>query len=351
MALNYYQYAYLDFISLCKDSIQEPTLFELSTAWHESTSKYMLKADEQVVIHCLFDEEAFLLAWPLIHEKSGSKRVLSSLSSFYSALTSPLLGKALSAADIEYYFAVLLSNIKKRNKWSHILLGPLEQSFYQQISLNSRYVKVFSYSDNWLVENITDFDSYYDKRPSQLKNTIKRKEKKLSKEHSFFIKMVTSKEEFDCYFADYQRIYELSWKGEETSFEFIKKVCEQAIEENKLRMGILFVNEQAVAAQLWFLQQGTASIFKLAYDPAYKAYSVGSILSMAMSKYVIETDKINSIEFGMGSEAYKKDWMDKKRQRVTMQVFNERSFLGILLAVRHILFAKLKRLIIKNNEG
>jgi len=47
-----------------------------------------------------------------------------------------------------------------------------------------------------------------------------------------------------------------------------------ALAENKLRLGLLFVDEEPAAAQLWFLQvteshnehpQKTASIFKLAY--------------------------------------------------------------------------------------
>ena len=100
--------------------------------------------------------------------------------------------------------------------------------------------------------------------------------------------------------------------------------------------------------QLWFLQNNTASIFKLAYDPDYKAYSVGSILSMALSEHVIEYDKVTCIEFGMGSEPYKKDWMDKKQERVTLQVFNEQTFFGLLGAAKHIIPSKLKSYLRKN---
>jgi len=253
-------------------------------------------------------------------------------------------GCALGRNPLVSHFSTLLTRIKKNNSWQQMFLGPLDQEsiFVHQIQKKCRLVKIYARADNWYCDNIQSFHDYYSQRPSQLKNTIRRKEKKLTKAHDHHVEIISEAKGFEHYFSDYQRIYQLSWKGEETSFEFIKQVCLQAAAENKLRMGLLFIDGVAVAAQIWFVQQGTASIFKLAYDPQYQKYSVGSILSMALSQYVIDIDKVHTIEFGMGSEPYKKDWMDKCKKRVTLQVFNHKTMIGNLLAFRYIVLSKIK---------
>ncbi len=361
MALNYRKLSFNELLTSYPASLSRVHLFELTSIWLDATAQQMLTEQEHVVVHCLFElndnnQERLRIAWPLVH-KSLSKHltVICSLSSFYSAVTTPFLNEngALTNnieddKECKQYALLctnLFANVKAHNIWQQMNLGPFEDELSQLISSHFNAVKAYAKADNWYISNITDFNSYYQQRPSKLKNTIKRKEKKLAKLHDYHIKIITQAEAFQHHFLQYQGIYQLSWKGEETSFEFIKQVCVQAAAENKLRMGMLFIDGQAVAVQLWFLQQGTASIFKLAYDPQFQQYSVGSILSMALSEHVIEQDKVTTIEFGMGSEPYKQDWMDKKRERVTLQAFNERNFWGALLAARYLLPAKIKTLL------
>ena len=176
------------------------------------------------------------------------------------------------------------------------------------------------------------------------------KPKKLVKSHQFEVKIINEQCDFEQAFTAYKTIYQQSWKGEEFSFEFIEQVCLAAIAEDKLRLGLLYVDEEPAAAQIWFVQpfstgnekkQKHASIFKLAYNPKYQQFSVGSLLSNALTEQVISTDDVTSIEFGMGSEAYKKDWLEQKRQRIVYQVFNPQSFYGKLAIIRHLILPKL----------
>ena len=98
------------------------------------------------------------------------------------------------------------------------------------------------------------------------------------------------------------------------------------------------------------LLQTTASIFKLAYSPKYQQYSVGSILSLVLSEYVISKDQATSIEFGMGSEPYKKDWLIDKRIRRSYQIFNPESIYGKLAIIRYIAIPRLVNLFIRKNK-
>ena len=66
----------------------------------------------------------------------------------------------------------------------------------------------------------------------------------------------------------------------------------------------------AVAAQLWLVERGVATIHKLAHREDARAGSPGSILSHAMFRAAIDEDRVHTIDFGLGDEPYKADWMD-----------------------------------------
>jgi CelD/BcsL family acetyltransferase involved in cellulose biosynthesis len=80
------------------------------------------------------------------------------------------------------------------------------------------------------------------------------------------------------------------------------------------RLAVLYVKGQPVAVQLWFVLRGKASIFRLAYNEAWKQYSPGSILTSSLMEYVIDTDKVEEIDFLTGNDAYKQDWMSDRRE-------------------------------------
>ncbi len=81
-----------------------------------------------------------------------------------------------------------------------------------------------------------------------------------------------------------------------------------------LRLAVLYIEEKPVATQFWFVAHGTASIFKLAYDEAWKKYSPGSILTRFLMEYVIDIDRVEEIDFLTGNDAYKQDWMSERRE-------------------------------------
>ena len=345
-------------------------LFELTLPWLTATEEFMLPENSHVIVHCLYhtitgQEPVLNIAWPMIHRLSGeskaSSKTVTSLTSFYSSIAEPIFFVSPCKGAMHQ----LLSNIDKHYQWLSMQLGDFDEGIVEQAVLEYfPYQRLFSKTDNIYQTNIIDYSSYYHQRPSQLRNTIKRREKKLTKAHQYRIEIITNVEEFDLAFSAYKTIYQQSWKGDEYSFEFIKKVCLAALAENKLRFGLLFVGDEPAAAQLWFLQtaddsteqknngllQTTASIFKLAYTPKYQQYSVGSILSLALSEYVISRDKATIIEFGMGSEPYKKDWLTGKRTRRSYQVFNPTSIYGKLAIIRYIVIPRLVNLFTRKNK-
>jgi hypothetical protein len=109
------------------------------------------------------------------------------------------------------------------------------------------------------------FADYLATRPGPLRTTLKRKGRKVACEvhHSFT----------DAIWGDYEAVYAASWKGEEGSMPFLRNFAREEAEGGRLRLGIARVDGQAVAAQLWTVEGGTAFIHKLAYVEEAKPLS------------------------------------------------------------------------------
>lgn len=182
---------------------------------------------------------------------------------------------------------------------------------------------------NWIADTAgLDFDSYWAKRPSKLRNSAKRKAKAAGLE-------IAIHERFDAAaWADYEEIYAASWKPEEGSMAFLKALAEQEGAAGTLRLGIAKKEGKPLAAQLWLVENGEATIHKLAYREDAKALSPGTILSMAMFRRALDEDRVTRIDYGTGDEPYKADWMDERRMLWRVRAYNKRTIAGWFGAAR-----------------
>jgi predicted N-acyltransferase len=176
---------------------------------------------------------------------------------------------------------------------------------------------------NWIYRlHGQSYAEYMAGRPSHLRNTIARKQRKLEREHGYEIRLFTG-DDVPQHMADYEAVYDASWKQNELdNAEFLDHFIQRFSEEGWSRLAILYVKkngrQRPIAAQIWFVQHGKASIFRLAYDKSWHTYSPGSILTAFLMEYVIDTDAVEEIDFLTGNDAYKQDWMSERRERFVL---------------------------------
>ncbi|GAA0730946.1 GNAT family N-acetyltransferase [Sphingomonas japonica] len=171
---------------------------------------------------------------------------------------------------------------------------------------------------NWRTQPPADFDVFWESRPSRLRNTVKRKAKKADLDiriHRSF--------DADAWEA-YRAIYAASWKPEEGSWDFMRSFADAEGAAGTLRLGIAYHDGAPVAAQLWHVENGRATIHKLAYVDSAKDLSPGSILSHAMFRHVIEQDRPDLIDYGTGDQPYKADWMDEALPLYRIECYHRR---------------------------
>ena len=185
---------------------------------------------------------------------------------------------------------------------------------------------------NWRhVVDGASFAGYMAQRPSQLRNTIRRSSKKLYRDHDAAVEIYQvfeSEAQVTTALGAYNDVYARSWKARELHPTFIPNLVRRYAAQGKIRLGILRVEGAPVAAQIWIVDNSCAYIYKLAHDPQYASYSVGTLLTAELMAAVIEHDRVAVVDFGIGNEAYKQHWMTSSRQFASLRAINRTTVAG-----------------------
>lgn len=174
----------------------------------------------------------------------------------------------------------------------------------------------------------SDFDTFWKSRPGQVRSTHDRRLKK------FPMDVEINRNFSGDLWQQYQAIFSESWKGEEGSAAFLRAMAEHQSSMGALRLGFARFEGVPVAAQLWTVDHGSAIIHKLAYRDDAAHMSPGTILSAAMFREAIDTDKVSLISYGTGDDGYKRDWMDQRDQLHIIEFFNPTSLTGLIGLIR-----------------
>lgn len=298
---------------------------------------YVVRAGRDRSVECV------LFALNSLSAPGHRARKLMSLTNFYTMNYAPIVrgesDRATAAVD-----ALAHAIRREQPAWDIIefrgllLEAPTTRELQRALGKRGMLVDTYFQFENWYqpVSGVSA-QAYFNSRPSQLRNTIARKLRRLRREHRLDFCLHRDSIDLQKGLEDYQTVYEQSWKDPEVYPEFIPRLLRKAADEGSLRLGILNIDEQPVAAQIWLLSGNRATIYKLAYDERYAHLSVGSVLTKMMFDYALDVDRVAEVDFGSGSEAYKLEWMSACRRVVALIGFNTRSPRGLLAAARHFI--------------
>ena len=162
-----------------------------------------------------------------------------------------------------------------------------------------------------------NFAEYWATRPGKMRTTLKRKARKVE---------ITILTHFDeAAWAEYRAVYESSWKPQEERADLLEAFARAEGAAGRIRLGIARAAGEPVAAQFWTVENGTAYIHKLAHIEAAKPLSAGTTLSAALFEHAIDIDGVELVDFGTGSDGYKRDWMEANRPRYRLTCLDWRN--------------------------
>lgn len=313
---------------------QNKTGFFSTFSWYRNFIDTVIKKDYRnygFLIAENNEKEQVVFPFMISMLKNGCRQ-LRSLTNYYSPLYQLVHDKSVDFDGVT--LSVFFDELKRGAlRWDIMELMPLDQEVALFLSLQLQKAKIphvsFFCFGNWYLEvDGRSFDAYFSSLSSKVRNTVNRKTKQFEKLQGAKVVIVTEKQDLDAAISAYERVYASSWKQDEPYPEFIPGLIKIAEEAGALRLGIAYLNNVAIAVQLWIVADNTAYIYKLAYDENYKQYGAGTMLTTKLMKYVIDHDKVEVVDYLCGDDPYKKDWMSHRRERWGILAFNTLSLRG-----------------------
>jgi hypothetical protein len=311
---------------------------ELSTHWYRNLVNTVYPGDSGVRFFVLRKQGRPIAALPVRATKTGFGQRVDSLSNYYTSIFSPVLDEGLKGTDL----VPLINAVKAAcTPLGNLRLAPMDPESYGFFTLLTALevaglipFKFFCFG-NWYLQAQVDWPTYLKSRSSTLRNTIKRMTKKLVADGGS-LEVIHGGEDLARGLAAYESVYAASWKVAEPYPGFVPGLMQTCVDQDWLRLGVVWLEGEPIAAQLWIVAFGKASIYKVAYNEAFKAYAPGTMLSAMLMEHVIEKDHVTEVDFLIGDDPYKKTWMSHRRERWGIIAYNPRTWYGMIGLSREV---------------
>ena len=321
------------------------TDFCLGRAWFESLAATTLGEDEELRIAGVEVEgsgAAPLACLVGCHRERDpaffGARSFTSLSNYYTLRYAPL-GAKVGAALRE--LALGLRARRPRYGVLHFeplaASGPLLDDLAWALRAAGLVTRRYFRFGNWHEDTRgLTFADYLAARPAALRHTFRRKSARLARTGAVRIEAVGDGAGLADAVARYERIYAASWKRAEPHPAFIRRLARSLAAEGALRLGFLQLDGRPIAAQIWIVWHGAATLYKLAHDRAFDALSPGTVLTMAMLERLLDDERVTELDLGAGDDPYKRLWATRRRERFGLIGFDPLTWRGAAGALRHV---------------
>lgn len=264
----------------------------------------------------------------LMQPGRGQGGALRALGSYYTGLFGPQWHGAVDPGAVDW--PRLASELLSLPGAARLQLAPLDPAdgflpaLEQALTMQGCRCDRYFCFGNWFHPVAEGgFDAYWRQRPAALRHTVERARRRLQRQTPGWRVTVAQQtgDTLEAALAAYQTVYAQSWKPPEPCPGFMPELVRLAAREGWLRLGVLWLGEQPVAAQLWLVDGRVAHIYKLAYVQGAEKWSAGSVLTAALMRHVLDVDHVQEVDYGQGDEPYKRDWMTQRRERVGLLAF------------------------------
>jgi CelD/BcsL family acetyltransferase involved in cellulose biosynthesis len=294
-----------------------------SRAWYRNVVRHGLPASTTACFALWSEEGRPLAIFPMQRDADGTQR---SLTTPYTCLYAPLLAPEIDGAAIIRAAAafgrfcrpaasVRLDAIAA--DWRG--LPPLLEGV-RRVGL---VVQRFDHFGNWY-ESVSgrSWQSYLAARPGALRETVRRKLAKAERDPNTRIETIAGPDGLEDGIAAFESVYRRSWKEPEPFPAFNAGLMREMAPLGLLRLGIMRIGGEPVAVQLWVIDNGRATVLKLAHDETFKPASPGTVLTAAMLRRLLDDEGVSEIDFGRGDDPYKRQWASQRRQRIGLLLVN-----------------------------
>lgn len=312
-----------------------PGLFNSTAWWRNVLAHGILPGSEPFFLLCLLGDTPAAL-FPM---RTGGRGWQFALTTPYTCLYQPLLHPDLDAASRRAVFSVFARFCRgSAITWLDALDAswPYLPEWAACARAAGLIVLRFDAFGNWH-ERVAGqrWHDYLAARPGPLREIIRRRFRRTEREATAGFRLITGSAEIEAGIAAYESVYARSWKEPEPFPRFNAGLMRIGGAAGWLRLGVFHLGDRPVAAQFWTVENGVATVLKLAHDQAFKAWSPGTLLTAWMVRRLLDEERVAEIDFGRGDDSYKQGWARQRRQRVGLILANPLHPRSLPLLVRH----------------
>jgi len=270
---------------------------------------------------------------PLLLSGGALHRQAAALANYYSCLYEPALAPGIDAEVLATLFVAVRKHLGATHSLRLAPMNPDGRAFAvveRALALAGFGTERYFCFGNWYLQAPASWANYLASREGKLRSTIKRMKQRLATEAGH-VEIIADAANLERGITAYETVYAQSWKVPEPSPGFMPGLMALCAARGAMRLGLVWLKGQPIAAQFWIVSHGRAEIYKVAYDEAYKSHSPGTVLTAHMLQQVLEQDGVHEVDYLIGDDPYKKNWMSHRRERWGLMAYNRHSLMGSVL--------------------
>ncbi len=312
----------------------ETVSIEFGTTWYANLVDTVYPVESGVRFYVLRQAEQPVAALPVLLDRAAGGRQVKSPAKPYSALYAFALAPMVKAVDLVPLINAIRESHKPLGSFRFAPMDP-ESLTYRRLLNAMRPTGVvplqyfcFAIGTPHVESNWAE---YLAGRDGAIRSTIKRMGKKFAADGGT-LEIIEGGNGLERGIQAYESVYATSWKNSRTISRFLARLDSGARAQNAVGfgLGVAWLKERPIAAQVWIVANSKASIYKLAYDESEKAYAPGTLLTALMMQRAMDQDKVTEIDYLIGDDAYKKTWMSNRRERWGLISFSPITVAGLI---------------------
>ena len=312
---------------------QSPHSLQSSSGWFLNLERTVFTAERHIRYFTLREEGRPAAVLPLLLKPGALHTRAVALGNYYTCLYQPILRAGLGAPAL----ACLFTAVRRQARGlSSLTLAPMDPDapgfalIDQALALAGFARTRYFCFGNWYLQAPATWLAYLAGREGKVRSTIKRMAQRIAADDGS-VEIITHAGDVARGLAAYNAVYAHSWKVPEPYPAFVPGLMDLCTRTNSLRLGLVWLKGEPIAAQLWIVTGQRAEIYKVAYNEAFKNCSPGTVLTARMMEQVLDHDHVTEVDYLIGDDPYKKTWMSHRRERWGLVAYNRRSMAGFAL--------------------
>jgi hypothetical protein len=140
--------------------------------------------------------------------------------------------------------------------------------------------------------------------------------------------VVTGSARLPSALVDYALVDLQSWRDPEAYANCTAELVRAASGAGILRLGLLYVDGEPAAAQIWIVSAACATLWRARFARKFALLSVAAILTFEMIRYVLQNEPVREIDYGPSDDDARGQWLSHTRERIGFAVYNLRTLKG-----------------------